>query len=129
MKMAITLIDTADSGFRFTRSAYQAEVIQLASSLSSRLEAEGEREDNTDFEFLYDAVVSSPWIIYTIGHIAVLAYSEVHYPDLPVRDSAIWAMCMDIAQSLNVWVGADIRESLELLYDDFFARNGYKYAY
>ena len=128
--MAITLIDTADSGFRFTRSAYQAEVIQLASSFSARLEGADEGDDNTDFEFIYDAVVSSPWIIYTIGHIAVLAYSEVRYPEvLSVRDSAIWAMCMDISTYPDVEALSDIRESLELLYDDYLTRNGYKYAY
>lgn len=127
--MAITLVDTADSGFKFGRLAYQAEVIQLASSFSVRLEGECV-DENTDFEFLYDSVTSSPFIIYTIGQVAILAYSEVHYPEvLSVRDSAIWCFLADVALEVSTDMQNAVTDCLAMLHDDFFYRSGYKYAY
>lgn len=125
--MAITIIDTADSDFRFGLIAYQAEVIQLASSFSARLEGVGaEGAEETDFDSLYDSVTSSPWIIYTIGQVAILAYSDVRYPDvLSVRDSAIWCIMVDIATSTDMQHA--VTDCLAMLHDDFFGRNGYNY--
>lgn len=123
----LTLIDTCNSEFKFHASGYQSEIVLLASSLSEHLEdSQDDEYAESSFAYLYDSVTSSPWLIYTLGALAVLVYSEVNYPQcLSVRDSAIWCLMVDVAAEVGYSVREDILESLDMLHDDFFSRNGY----
>lgn len=126
--MPLTLIDPHNSEFKFSASHYQAEVTFLASSLSEHLEidAAGDEYAISAFEFLYDSVCSSPWMIYTVGILGVLVYSGTPYPQcLSVRDASIWCIMVDVATEVSHSTREDILDSLDLLHSDFFSRNGW----
>lgn len=123
----LTLTDPYNPDFKFTFLGYQAEIDLLAASLSEYLEGDAESASESAFAYLYDAATSSPWLTYSNGSIAILVYTEVAYPSvLGVRDSAIWALMVDVAYQIGFGMRDEILESLRLLHDDFFSRNGYR---
>lgn len=126
----LTLTDTHNPDFKFTAPGYQSEVVLLASSLSEHLEDSADDEYAISaFSYLYDSVTSSFWLSYTIGVLGVLIYSEADYPQcLSVRDSAIWCFMSDVSREVDQSVHADILESLDMLHNDFFTRNGYVWS-
>ena len=126
----LTLTDTHNSDFKFTADRYQNEIVLLASSLSKHLEDSAADEYAISaFSYLYDAVTSSPWLIYTVGILGVLVYSETDYPQyLSVRDASIWCLMVDVATEVSPSVNDDILEGLYLLHDDFFRRNRYVWS-
>lgn len=123
----LTLIDTTNSSFKFGANHYRSEVVLLASSLSEHLDSADDEYAESAFAYLYDAITSSPWLIYSMGILGVLVYSESAYPQcLSVRDASIWCLMADVATEVSPSTREDILESLDMLHDDFFTRNGYR---